>query len=66
MRQYKLIGQRLVIVFLLGLLLFFSPVLRLFDREELLLGLPVLYVYLFGAWFFLIAAMAWIVRGPNE
>ncbi|MCP4286839.1 MAG: hypothetical protein GY792_20745 [Gammaproteobacteria bacterium] len=66
MQQSKLIKQRLVAVFLIGLLLLFSPVISLFDRKELLFELPVLYLYLFGAWLLLIAAMAWVVRGRGE
>lgn len=66
MRQSRLIKQRLVVVFLLGLLLFFSPVTSLFDREDSLFGLPVLYLYLFGVWLLLIFAMAWILRDRKE
>jgi hypothetical protein len=59
--------QRLVAVFLMGMLLLFSPIIALPDRPQLLFGLPVLYLYLFTVWALLIAAMAWIVRGwKNE
>lgn len=67
MRQSKLMRQRLVAVFLMGMLLLFSPIIALPDRPQLLFGLPVLYLYLFTVWALLIAAMAWIVRGwKNE
>lgn len=66
MRQSRLIKQRLVVVFLLGLLLFFSPVISLFDRKDSLFGLPILYLYLFGVWLLLILAMAWILRERKE
>lgn len=67
MRKSKLMRQRLVAVFLIGMLLLFSPLKALFDKPELLFGLPLLYIYLFGVWILLIAAMAWVVRGkPNE
>jgi len=66
-RQSKLMRQRLVAVFLMGMLLLFSPIIALPDRPQLLFGLPVLYLYLFTVWALLIAAMAWIVRGwKNE
>ena len=56
------IGRRLVVVFLLGIVLLNCPVLALFSREEMVAGVPLLYVYLFAAWLALIAAMALIVR----
>ncbi|MCB1753597.1 MAG: hypothetical protein KDI18_11725 [Gammaproteobacteria bacterium] len=63
MRQAKLMRQRLVALFLTGMLLLFSPLVALWDRPKLLFGLPVLYLYLFSVWILLIAAMAWVVRG---
>lgn len=57
-----LAGQRLVAVFLIGLLLFNFPLLSLFDRTEPLFGLPPLHVYLFVAWGALIALVAWIAE----
>lgn len=53
-------------VFLIGMLLLFSPLIALPDQPQLLFGLPVLYLYLFGVWMLLIAAMAWVVRGGDE
>ena len=58
--------QRLVVVFLAGLLLFYSPVLVLFDRPGEWLGVPLLYWYLFAAWAALIGATAWAVGGDGE
>ncbi|MCK0512429.1 hypothetical protein [Aromatoleum buckelii] len=57
-----LAGQRLVAVFLTGVLLFNYPVLSLFDRPEPFLGLPTLWVFLFGIWALLLVAVAWIVE----
>lgn len=54
--------QQLVGVFLLGCLLFNYPILTLFDRPVLVLGVPLLYAYLFGAWALLIAVVAAIVE----
>jgi len=51
-------GQRLVALFLLGLLLLNYPLLNLFAGPGLLLGVPVLYLYVFAVWAFLIALMA--------
>ncbi len=50
--------QRLVGVFLTGLLLLYSPALTLFDRAAELGGFPVSYLYLFGVWLLLIVLAA--------
>ena len=51
-------GQRLVALFLLGLLLLNYPLLNLFAGPGVLFGIPVLYVYVFAVWALLIALMA--------
>lgn len=63
MQQSSLINQRLAGLFLVGLLLLFSPLLGLFEGPAHWRGIPLLYLYLFGVWALLIAAAAWIVRG---
>lgn len=55
-------GQKLAALFLLGCLLFNYPLLQLFARDGAILGLPVLYCYVFGAWAALIALMALVVE----
>jgi len=55
-------GQRLIALCLLGCVLFNYPVLALFNVPGTVLGIPVLYAYLFGAWAALVALMAWIVE----
>ena len=51
----KLVGQRLVLVFLLGMVLLNDPVLSLFDKGAALNGIPLIYVYLMAVWAALIA-----------
>lgn len=46
----RLKNRRLVGVFLLGWILFNYPVFSLFNRHTALLGIPLLYAYVFGAW----------------
>ncbi len=50
--------ERLVALVMLGVMLFNQPLLGLFDRLQLWLGIPLLYMYLFTAWgaFILLAA----------
>lgn len=59
-------SERLVALAILGLLLFDYPLLSLFSSNERVLGIPVLYAYLFTSWALLIALMALAVRrGPG-
>ena len=51
-------GQRLIALFVLGCLLFNYPILSLFNLPSEVLGVPVLYAYIFAAWTLLIALMA--------
>jgi hypothetical protein len=59
------IAQRLVAAFLFGMLLFNFPLLAVFNRPADVLGIPVLYLYLFAAWGLLIALFALIVERPH-
>ena len=65
MSRSVLKGQRLVAVFLLGLLLFNYPLMALFNRAADVLGIPVLYAYIFGAWALLIALLAIVIERPR-
>jgi len=58
-------GPRLVGLFLLGCLLFSYPMLAVFNVRDTVLGIPVLYAYLFVAWFVLIALVASILGRGN-
>ncbi len=62
MNRSWLTGQRLVVLFLLGCVLLNFPVLGLFERVSRLLGLPVLYAWIYGVWLLLILAMAFIIE----
>lgn len=66
MRRASLTRQRLAVVFLFGLLLLFSPIVRLADTGANWQGVPVLYLYLFLVWTGLIVAMAWILSDRNN
>ena len=58
-------GARLVALALLGFLLFNYPFLALASDEHRVLGIPVLYAYLFLSWAVLIALLALVV-GKSE
>ena len=55
-------NERLVALFLLGLLLFNYPLLTLFNAPRVVLGVPLLYLYLFVAWAAVILIAAVVVR----
>jgi hypothetical protein len=55
-------GPRLVGLFLLGCLLFSYPMLALFNVRATLMGVPVLYAYLFIAWALLILIVALVME----
>ena len=59
-------GQRLVALFLLGSLLLNYPLLNLFASDNQILGIPVLYAYVFTTWAFLIALMALVVEKRSD
>ena len=55
-------AARLVSLFLLGCLLFNYPLLALFNVRASILGVPILYAYLFVAWALLIALVATVME----
>ena len=62
----RLTGQRLIALFLLGLLLLNYPIFSLFAGATNMLGIPLLYVYVFFVWAFLIALMALILERASD
>ena len=59
-------GPRLVALFLLGLLLLNYPLLDLFERPVEVLGIPLLFAYVFSVWALLIALMALVLEKRND
>ena len=55
-------GDRLIALFLLGLVLFNPPLLRAFGAPSSLSGWPALLLYIFGAWLAVIALLALAVE----
>ena len=48
-------GQQLIAIFVLGCILLNYPVLAIFNTDGLVLGVPILYLYIFMAWTVLIS-----------
>jgi hypothetical protein len=55
-------GQRLAVVFVVGLLVFNYPLMSLASTDTTLFGIPVLYLYLFGSWALIVGTMALIIE----
>jgi hypothetical protein len=58
--------QRLTALFLVGLMLWFSPLILRAPDAGTLLGIPVLYLYLFGSWALLLALAALILARGRD
>ena len=58
-------GHRFVALCMLGELLFNYPILALFNVSGSVLGVPVLYAYIFVAWAALIALMAFVAESAG-
>ncbi len=54
-------GARLIGLFLGGCLLLNYPLLDLFNRDASVFGIPLLFVYAFGAWGLIIALAALVL-----
>jgi hypothetical protein len=58
-------ASRLAALFVLGLLLFFSPIVVAVNQPVGIFGLPLFPLYLFASWTALIVVAWWIARrGP--
>lgn len=66
MRRSGATGQRLAAIFGLGCVLLNYPILSLFSRTEDVVGIPVLYVYVFAAWVLLIGLLALVIERPVD
>ena len=56
------ISRRLFGLFLLGFILFNYPILSIFNLEIFWFGIPMLYLYMFSAWFLLILLIGFVTR----
>lgn len=66
MNRFRITGQRLAAIFLLGAALLNYPLLSLFDHGAATSAIPPLFLYVFLVWAGLIALMAWIIERHRE
>lgn len=62
MDNFDVTAQRMVALCMLGVILFNYPLLAVFNVDATVLGIPVLYAYIFGAWSLLTACMAYVIE----
>lgn len=55
-------GERLTSLLIVGTLLLNFPLLSIFSRKSLFLGLPVLFLYIFLIWGLIIGTMVFVLR----
>ncbi|MGH6874955.1 MAG: hypothetical protein ACREDW_08045 [Aestuariivirgaceae bacterium] len=65
MSRPGLTHERLVALFLLGVLLFTPPFLGIFNSSTRVLGIPSLYLYLFAVWILLIGLVALVIESSD-
>ena len=65
MNKFEAKGHRFVALCMLGILLFNYPILALFNVSGRVLGVPLLYAYVFIAWAALIVLMAWVAEADD-
>jgi hypothetical protein len=58
--------ERLLALFLLGMLFFMSPFLDIFNTPDRILGLPGLYLYLFASWTLLVVLVAAVIDSSDD
>jgi len=58
----KKITERYVALIILTALLFNPPIMSIFNSTELILGVPMLFLYLFAAWAFIIGLNAYLAK----
>ncbi|MCC5810363.1 MAG: hypothetical protein JJU06_08315 [Ectothiorhodospiraceae bacterium] len=61
--------ERLIALAIIGFLLLNYPLLAIFATDIRVLGLPLLWVYLFAAWVLIIACTGFLLRrgrGPRQ
>ena len=59
--------QQSLILLALGFLMLFSfPLLSIANKPILAVGIPILYLYVFGSWMVSIILLYWIINGKHK
>ncbi len=65
MNRSEISSERIVILFILGILLFSPPFILIFDSPAFVAGIPKLFLYLIVAWAALIMLMMLVIEYPQ-
>ena len=65
MSRPGLTHERLIALFLFGVLLFTPPFISIFNNPQRIFGIPNLYLYLFTAWTLLVLLMAVVIESSD-
>ncbi|HEY6002977.1 MAG TPA: hypothetical protein VIV57_08875 [Anaeromyxobacter sp.] len=66
MRRSGTTGQRLAAIFMMGCVLLNYPILSLFSRPLDIVGIPLLYIYVFAAWILLVGLLALVIERTRD
>ncbi len=58
--------ERLIALAFVAFLAFNYPLVAIFARDQLLFGIPLLYLYLFSAWFVVIVLLARVLAPSDD
>ncbi len=58
----NLYKKRLLVTVLCALIAMNFPLLLLASRNTLIVGIPLLYIYLFGVWLIMIVSVRWLIN----
>lgn len=61
-----LVNERLMALFVLGVVMITPPFIGVFNKPVMVLNVPLLYVYLFAAWVLLIVLMALAIERTED
>ena len=64
--RYAQIRDRLIALFLFGVLAMSPPLLGIFRADAIVFGIPLLFLYLFAAWLVLVGLLALIVERASR
>lgn len=65
MPEKKRQNERLIAMLVFGVIALNYPLLSLFSKNRLVLGIPLLYLYIFSVWAVLILCIAFILEKPS-
>ena len=60
------LAQKILGIFFIFLVLFNFPILNIFWKGDLVLGVPLVYLYIFSIWLLMTIALIWLMEFRNK